>query len=591
MSDAEKEALKETTDVINDTQETLSKIREKTATMSEQNKKAATKYVANIRDILKKRTQYSVQKLNDMISDKVREIEKEFDSFDTLVVKNQSGLVDIFNKNIKTEYDNIAQKIDSKSGTESLDQVIRIAEREISDMLDSIDQMYRNNVNDLAETVINEVASITYRISKLLKAERKYTNSTVQNRIDMCYNISSQNKLITDQLTSTMKVIKDIADTRKKVDTLEFSVEDLDEYSKQTFEDAKSRLTKTEQTDREFLDSLVQDESNFLGSMVTKDSFADNEDTKTFVLDSFKAVIDNFPKYLNETLSKYSAVKEENFRKVAVEVEAILKEVGDDLKAKAALITSTDTRNEYIEKANFEKLKSYTTNRLANMLQQINAIFRNMRDEWLDKLEYVMEYLSENQLPHVNDQSVKKYLPTDLCALATDFQKYVLSTMGQSGNDTSLDAFEDEAQKTWNVNLESPLKKSDGGDFITEQDRMDAGASFFAQEFVKEMKIVKITGSKDSTNETKTGDDNDTDVNNTEDLSKVLPSFVTSKDSVNESKTGNGSDMDANGTEGLSKVLPPFINNAVQKIINAFTNAGYEVEGTVEIYVLDDDNK
>ncbi len=421
MSDTEKEALRQTTEVITDTQEILSKIRERTATMSEQNKKAAAKYVADIRDILKERTRRSVQKLNEMILDKIPEIENELNSFDALVIGIQSGLVDIFNKDIKTEYDSIVQNMDSENVTESLDRLIRIVKREMSDMLDDIDLMYKNYSNELVDTVINKVTNTTDRISMLLTAEREHANNTLQNRIDICYNISLQNVQIADQLKSTMKVIKDIADTRKKVDTLAFSVEDLDEYSKQTFDDAKSHLTKTEQTDREFLDALAEDESNFLGSLVTKDSFEDNENTKTFVLGSFKAVIGNLPKYVNETMSKYVVLKDEDLKKMATEVEASLKKIGDDLRAKAALINSTATRNEYLEKANFENLKSWMAKRFANVSQQVNAIFQDRKDGWIDALECTAEYINENQLPYLNDLSVRNYLPTNICPFVDQF--------------------------------------------------------------------------------------------------------------------------------------------------------------------------
>ncbi len=520
---------------MGDTQKILSKVRERVASLSEVNQKSAADYVSSIREILKERTNYSVQRLNEMILEKVGEIESELITFDYVIAEAGSGIVDVFNKDINDVHDNMVPNIESGDVAEVLDTIITMVEKEMLEMLDDIDQMYTFYSHYLGDVLENKLINATDRISIRMNAERRYCDCTILDRIHMCYNISAQNDLITDQLMSTMRVVGALSNTRSSINLLESFFEDGNEHSRQVFDDSRLLLKKTEETDKEFLDSLVRDESNFLGTLITKKSFLDNVHIKRFVLRSFKTSIGSLPKYVNETLSDFLMVKEKHLNEMLVDVEKGLAKLGDAMKDKVMLINSAATRDEYLKKTNFDGLKLWMKDRFANVTWVVNPIFERRKESLLDMIKYTIEYIIEYQLSYANILSMANYLPTDICPLSTDYQKFVSLTLEEAAQDSGLSAIEDMLQT----------------------------ASYFTNQFTDDTEVVPYDGGMDI-------------------------EVIYEGDIENITTGGDFEVVDGNN---VSQVLPASMMDIMQGIINTFTDAGYELDGPVEIIIGDLDEK
>ncbi|XKL68923.1 hypothetical protein PGB90_006692 [Kerria lacca] len=429
LNDVEDQILKTTMNVVNDAQFIINKVKERSTTMSVENKQAAAQYINGIRDVLKERTNLGVQQMNQIISDKISEVESELISFNNVITEATNGIVDYTKDDLNLIKENVI-KIESGDAASSLDQALHEVEVEIKRTFDDIDQMYSFYERYLGEIIVHKIQNATDRISMMLNSQRKYCDCTLMDRINICYNITAQNGEISKDLESMVKVIGILTNTSDTIDNLQSVFADADPHSRQFYEDSKVTLNQVLQKSQETLDSLLKNDDCFLGSVIRTKAFLAQPHVKRYILRSYQTSIESLAKNLNTTTVDFQIVTVHQKNLLKENLDQILEDLGEEIKKKASLIRTT-IKDDYMSKANFNELKAWMQDKMTNATEVINPLFEKNQEFVAESLKYTLQYIVNQQLPFISSLSVKNYLPSDVCPLSTDYQKFISITLNE----------------------------------------------------------------------------------------------------------------------------------------------------------------
>lgn len=514
-----------TTTVVKDAQNLLMQVRERSATMSDENKRSAAEYVAGIRSALKERTNVGVQQANKIVLDKIRDVENELTSF-SLVIDDAVGS---FVEDADFEINNIRHKVsgaESGDAAQVLESALRQVEEEIRAMLTDVDQMFSFYGRYIGSIVEHSMQNATDRISIMLNAQRRNCDCSVVDRINMCYNISSQNGEVSKNLQSVIKMVNVVQNTTDTVKGLENIYADVDKHS--LFEESRHSLQKTIDDCRHTMDAILDNDYCFLGSTVRRFAYEDHSTMKEFMIRSMKTVIESLARNLHTTMETFEVVKPiEHRNRLVIEIEEKLEKLVNDMKSKALLVADATYRAELEHKSELVQLKDLLKTKFANVTQVVNTFFNENRDRLSDKLKYNLGYIAGQQLPYISTLTIQNYIPSDVCPLSVDYQKFISTTMqnviDKSDNDIINDLFE--------------------------------SANYF-------------------------GDDAETGAALASSNDQFSSQNFDSGDSSISSVGGNTDETDG----GLSMLM-----NLVTSIVAAVSNAGYAVENPVRIVITDDE--
>lgn len=527
LSKIEEETVQITSTVVKDAQNLLMQVRERSATMSDQNKRSAAEYVAGIRNALKERTNMGVQQANKIVLDKIRDVENELTSFSLVIDDAVSSFVEDADFDINNIQSKVS-KAESGDAAQVLETAMRQVEEEIRAMLNDVDQMFSFYGRYIGNIVERSMQNATDRISMMLNAQRRSCDCSVIDRINMCYNISSQNGEVSKNLMSVIKMVNVVQNTTDTVKGLEYIYADVDKRSHSLFEESRHSLQKITDDCRHTMDAIMENDNCFLGSMVRRLAYEDHATLKEFMIRSMKTVIQSLARNLHSTMDTFEVVKPvEHRNRLVIEVEEKLEKLVNEMKSKALLVADATQRVELENKANLGEVKDLLKTKFANVTNVVNNFFNENRDRLSNNLKYNLGYIAGQQLPYISTMTIQNYIPSDVCPLSVDYQKFISTTM------------------------KNVIDKSDS-DIIN--DLFDS-ANYF-------------------------GDDTETGAAraSSNDMVSLVPT-----DSGSASITRVGDNIDEGTDEGTS-----MFTNLMQSIIAAINNAGYTVENPVRIVVTDD---
>jgi len=354
-------------------------------------------------------------------------------------------------------------------------------------------------------------------------------------RINMCYNISSQNGLVSRELEQVIFMVNVVQNTTDTVQGLERIYAD-----QSLFKESRNSLQKTEDDSRHTIDTILGDDNCFLGSAVRKLAYEDHATLKEFMIRSMKTVIQSLAKSLHTTMDGFEVVKPvEHRNRLVIQVEKLLETLVNEMKSKAMLVPDAAQRAQLEHRANLGELKDLLKTKFANVTEVVNNLFDDNRDRLSDNLKYNLGYIAGQQLPYISTLTIQNYIPSDVCPLSVDYQKFLSTT------------------------LKEVMDKSDG-DIITE---LFDSANYF-------------------------GDDTETGAAVASSKSMDFSWQALADGASNE--IPSAPDSGANGILGDSLEKQMGISSSfmslVNSIISVINDAGFSVEDPVRIVVTDDDD-
>lgn len=386
--------------------------------------------------MLKERTRYAVQQINRVVTDKIREIENELTSFDYVITEASGGIVDYTLQDMKKLRESISSITDSTYQAD-FENVFNSVQEKISSAFEDLDAMYTFYGGYMSDIIDKKVQDATDRISKIVNSNRKSSECTIEEKVNFCYTIGAQNVKISGQLESLVEVFAIVNNTTDILDTLEpILLKDADQYSCNLLSEARTVLNKALANSENILESTLEDDNCFLGSVAQKAAYEGHQKVKDFILHSFETSIQSLAKNLNVTTGSFKVVQEKHRKEVEQDINEALTAMADEIRAKAKDLSPSIALDERVEKSSFSDVRLWMDTKFQNVTDVINSMFVKRQEEIAEGLNYTLQYIVFQQVPFISSLSMQNYSPTDVCPLSTDYQKFVAITLNQYLNPT-----------------------------------------------------------------------------------------------------------------------------------------------------------
>ncbi|KAK7576623.1 hypothetical protein V9T40_012909 [Parthenolecanium corni] len=433
LDQLEEKTSKMTFKMVQDAQLLLTLVRQRSATMSEQNKISAAQYVSDVRNDLKECITVGIQKSNQIFLDMIRDLESELTYFDFVIdhevdsyLKDVGFDIQIIQSELsKTEYADAAQVLEKASY--QIEHLIR-------SLVGDIDKIYSQYGSYIIKTVENFMKNGSDRFSIILNTQHRGCNSSISDRINICFNITSQNDVVYKNLLTVAQLInfvQNTTDTVKDVVYIIYSEGDKNNVAK--FEKSIDTLMKITDDARHEIDSILENDYNFLGSTVRKFAYEHHSVLQEFMIRRMKIVIQSLARSLQTTMDNSEIVKSENHhKKLVYKLKEKLEGLENEMKSKALFIADAAQRSEFEQKANLEELKHLLKTRFADITRVMKTAFNNQRNRLTTNMKYHLGYIVRQQLPYISSLTLQSYIPSDICPLALDYQKFIKNNLKQT---------------------------------------------------------------------------------------------------------------------------------------------------------------
>lgn len=441
----EEKTLNMTSKMVQDAQTLLMLVRQRAASLSEQNKISAAQYVSGIRDTLKEYTNVGIQRTNQIVLDKIRDVENNLISFSLIIDQEVDSYVKDVGSDIRTFQSRVATA-ESRDASQVLEAALEQVDHEIRSLVNDIDQLYSSYRIRVCQAVEYYMRTATDQISILLNGQRRNSNCCIPDRVDVCYNISVQNDVVHRSLGNVLKMINFVHNTTQAVEEVEDIFAGVDPNSVTKFEASKTALEETMNDGRQTINSILSNDYLFLGSAVRELGYEDHVQLQEFIIRSMKTVIHSLVRSLQTSMDNFEVVKPvEHCDKLVAEIREDLESFEKEVKSKASLIADAVLRAEFESKANLTELKDLLNFRFANVTHVVNGAFSEDRHRLTGNLRFNLAHIGEQQLPYISSLTLQNYIPTDVCPVALDYQKYIstaIQGLDKSDNDLIADLFQ-----------------------------------------------------------------------------------------------------------------------------------------------------
>ncbi|XP_065219186.1 uncharacterized protein LOC135844769 [Planococcus citri] len=426
---------------LNETEVVLSKVQDSVKLIRDDNTQLAVTYVEAIKEMLQERTRYAVNQINRIVNDKIREIENELTSFDYVITEASAGIVDYTLQDMKNLRDSIPS-ITNETYRADLENVFEKVDKQIASAFSDLDEMYTFYGSYMGDIIDHKVQNATDRISLIVNSNRRQCECTIKEKINFCYTISSQNVKISQQLESLVKVFGIVNNTTDILDTLEpVMLKNTDQHTCNLISEARLTLNKALEKGEALLESILKDDNCYLGSAVRKTAYQNHGAVKEYVKNNFEVAIRSLSTDLNRTTADFQVVKESHRKQVEEDLAKGLEALTHEILMKTKRL-GKEPYEEYLTKASFPDTKSWMDMKFQNVTQVINPMFAKKQADIAEALKYNLQYVVFQQVPFISSLSIQNYMPTDVCPLSTDYQKFVSVTL-----DGYLDPTDNKTQK------------------------------------------------------------------------------------------------------------------------------------------------
>lgn len=413
---------------LNETEVILSKVQDSVNLIRDDNMQIAVKYIEAIKEMLQERTRYAVNQINRIVGDKIREIENELTSFDYVITDASSGIVDYTLQDMKTLRDSIPS-ITNETYRNDLENVFATVDKQLASAFEDLDEMYTFYGSYMGDIIDHKVQNATDRISMIVNSNRRQCECTIKEKINFCYTVSTQNVKISQQLESLVKVFGIVNNTTDILDTLEpVMLKNTDQHTCNLISEARLTLNKALEKGEALLESLLKDDNCFLGSAVRKTAYQNHGQVKEYIQNNFATSIWSLSKTLNDTTSDFKVVKESHRKQVEEDLTKGLDALTHEILMKTKSL-GPEAYNEYLTKSSFPDVKSWMDTKFQNVTEVINPLFAKRQSGIAETLKYNLQFVVFQQVPFISSLSVQNYLPTDVCPISTDYQRFVSATL------------------------------------------------------------------------------------------------------------------------------------------------------------------
>lgn len=401
---------------------TLDALRDYSAMISAQNKKAAFKYLDYIEDVLNNLTTYWVRRMNEIFACTQVSIEFELRRYDDMMQKEYQDVID----RIRAKLTSIQKMISSSSQpTDDFVKLQHQTNHSIATILATVDDLYILSSAFLVNLVTREAQNTVDRISRTFLSNHIPSYQYVASeQIDFCGNISEQNSKIEKVLKTLARAIN--IESVIEIDANSAEAEFEKKQDLYRFADSAEKFHTAPTDSQRLLQSTLENGSYYLGSLIRVTSEQRRHKVNDFITKSYRTSINSFVMALDRITVNLEVIKENNpFRTI---VDTLLNSL-DEIIRPPANQQYTRGKRISINSNGWGDLKQNVQKKFESMTRAYSDAFRTKKVELFDTLKIKLENIVVRSKVYASSLSIQNYLLTDTCPLAADYQRFKVMEM------------------------------------------------------------------------------------------------------------------------------------------------------------------
>lgn len=421
MADVEDQITQATLSTVNTTSTILSQVEERASTLKTQHQLIATQFFDTIAQDLTQRTNVTTQNLTQMVQQTIHEINMELDMFEQGVSEGFEGFATLALEKI--------QEIKTSAKIETDDTAITNLTVEAADaittLLQDTEQMYLFYSRYLTSVLENKLQNTTDRMSALLRSQPRFVASRSIDRINLCYNVCSQNTKTSQLLKSILNTMDAIGQTTDVINGLK-AIHKSDKHSALKMSQSKLALAEAMESGRRSLDQLLEADLCYLGTAVRQVVQQRHGLLRQALLVNLSMAVENLSTKWDSITSHFQIIRGTQRLRMAKDLLEAVQSMMDALNEKAR----SHGKNEQLE--NLILVKSSMMEQFDNITSKVNTIFENSQHFTSESLHNYLKFTIDRQLAKLPTLSVQNFIPDDLCPLAMNYQSYIAFTVNSA---------------------------------------------------------------------------------------------------------------------------------------------------------------
>lgn len=417
--DVEDQIARFTLSTVNSTKAILAQVEERSLTLKTSHQLIATNFFDAVAKDLTQKTNATIQNIDQMVEQTVHEINEEIDMFEKGVSEGFDGFVNLTIEKL--------QEIKNSANAENDDEVITKLIVEAADaitmLLKDTEQMYLFYSRYLTSVLESKLQNTTDKMSMLLHSQRRFIAAKNIDRINLCYNVSTQNTKMSRLLKSILDSMSAIGQTIDNINGLKSIHQTKSDEHAQLVSKSKSALSDTMESSRLTLDQLLKDDFCYLGSAVRKMTQQRHGSFKQALLKNLTTTVESLASKWDAATSDFRVIRGDQRLRIAKDLLNSIQSMMDVINAKAR----RHGKNEELEKLN--AVKSSLMKKFDEMTVTVNSIFEKSQTFTSESLHNYLRFTIDRQLASLPSLSVQNFIPDDLCPLAMNYQAYIAFTL------------------------------------------------------------------------------------------------------------------------------------------------------------------
>lgn len=419
LADVEDQIARVTLSTVNTTKSIFAQVEEKSSTLKTHHQMIASNFFDTTAKDLTQQTNLTIQNLDQMIEQTIHEINEEMDTFEKGVSEGFDGFVTQAIENLQE----IQKSVNAENDDSAITKLTVKAADTIEMLLKDTEQMYMFYSRYLTTVLENKLQNTTDRMSKLLHSQRRFVAAKNIDRINLCYNVCTQNTKTSRLLKSIMESMSVIGQTTDVINGLKsIHLTKSDEHA-QLVSNAKSSLADTMESGRLALDQLLKDDFCYLGSAVRKMVLQRHGSFKQALLKNLTSTVESLSTKWNSLSTNFQVIRSDQRLRMAKDFLNSVQNMMDAINAKAR----RHGENEELER--LMAVQSSLMQRFDEMTSKVNSVFETSQNYTSESLHNYLRFTVDRQLSNLPTLSMQNFIPDDICPLAINYQAYISFTL------------------------------------------------------------------------------------------------------------------------------------------------------------------
>lgn len=433
LADVEDQIARITLSTVNTTRTILAQVEEKSSTLKRNHQLIAANFFDTVAKDLTQKTNATIQNIDLMVQETMHEVNEEIDIFEKGVSEGFDGFV----AQAIEKLQEIQNSVNAENDDDVITKLTVQATDTIAMLLKDTEQMYLFYSRYLTTVLENKLQNTTDKMSMFLHSQRRFIAAKNIDRINLCYNVCTQNTKMSRLLKSILDTMSAIGQTTDIINGLKSIHQTRSDEDAQLISESKSALGDTMETGRLTLDHLLKDDFCYLGSAVRKMTQQKHGSFKQALLKNLTTTVESLATKWDAATSNFHVIRSDQRLRMAKDFLNAVQNMMDAINAKAR----RHGNNEELQ--NLIAIKSSLMEKFDEMTATVNSIFENSQKYTSESLHNYLKFTIDRQLSGLPSLSVQNFIPDDLCPLAMNYQAYIAFTLNTAMGHRTTDVIDE----------------------------------------------------------------------------------------------------------------------------------------------------